>query len=193
MKRAMRMTRTAAWWGFHVFVVICAVCWALSFKYSVGICVSNLRADSSIGRVTMQFASRDWGVVFEDRQYFYLYLITGNELWDLGPAPGPMPHWLEVKTYRVRGSSGDVVVGVLYLRIYWILIVIPLSLVSGWMFAGWWLRRPRRGHCRTCRYDLTGNVSGVCPECGTAVLLERSSCEGDFGSLHERSSGRSTP
>jgi hypothetical protein len=23
------------------------------------------------------------------------------------------------------------------------------------------------GHCRTCGYDLTGNVSGLCPECGT--------------------------
>ncbi len=23
--------------------------------------------------------------------------------------------------------------------------------------------------CRKCSYDLTGNVSGVCPECGTAV------------------------
>lgn len=22
------------------------------------------------------------------------------------------------------------------------------------------------GHCPTCRYDLTGNTSGVCPECG---------------------------
>jgi hypothetical protein len=30
-------------------------------------------------------------------------------------------------------------------------------------------RRPGRGHCRKCFYDLTGNVSGVCPECGTAV------------------------
>ena len=25
------------------------------------------------------------------------------------------------------------------------------------------------GACRRCAYDLTGNVSGVCPECGTAV------------------------
>jgi len=28
-------------------------------------------------------------------------------------------------------------------------------------------RHARRGVCRTCAYDLTGNLSGVCPECGT--------------------------
>jgi len=28
---------------------------------------------------------------------------------------------------------------------------------------------PRPGHCRRCGYDLTGNVSGRCPECGTDV------------------------
>jgi hypothetical protein len=29
---------------------------------------------------------------------------------------------------------------------------------------------PHRGpHCRRCGYDLTGNVSGACPECGTPV------------------------
>ena len=27
-------------------------------------------------------------------------------------------------------------------------------------------KRPRPGHCRSCGYNLTGNVSGVCPECG---------------------------
>lgn len=25
------------------------------------------------------------------------------------------------------------------------------------------------GHCQTCGYDLTGNVSGRCPECGRAI------------------------
>jgi hypothetical protein len=28
---------------------------------------------------------------------------------------------------------------------------------------------PPPGHCVTCGYDLTGNTSGTCPECGTAV------------------------
>ncbi|MCG3132561.1 MAG: hypothetical protein FLDDKLPJ_03420 [Phycisphaerae bacterium] len=30
--------------------------------------------------------------------------------------------------------------------------------------------RRRRGVCVVCEYDLTGNVSGVCPECGTAIV-----------------------
>jgi len=32
-----------------------------------------------------------------------------------------------------------------------------------------WRRIVPPGHCQTCRYDLTGNVSGRCPECGTPV------------------------
>ena len=39
----------------------------------------------------------------------------------------------------------------------------------------WWLDPPRHppAHCQSCGYDLTGNVSGVCPECGTAVPAAR--------------------
>jgi ABC-type ATPase with predicted acetyltransferase domain len=37
--------------------------------------------------------------------------------------------------------------------------------------------------CRHCGHDLTGNVSGVCPECGVAVLdpaqIEAPSAAGD--------------
>ena len=29
--------------------------------------------------------------------------------------------------------------------------------------------RPRPGHCSTCGYNLNGNVSGVCSECGAVV------------------------
>ena len=28
------------------------------------------------------------------------------------------------------------------------------------------------GCCKECGYDLTGNVSGICPECGTAIAQE---------------------
>ena len=39
-----------------------------------------------------------------------------------------------------------------------------------------WLKRARRsrrpGRYASCDYDLTGNVSGVCPECGTGRGME---------------------
>lgn len=45
---------------------------------------------------------------------------------------------------------------------------IPLGLIALPTLWMWWLdRRPGRGMCRSCGYNLTGNTSGVCPECGT--------------------------
>jgi hypothetical protein len=50
----------------------------------------------------------------------------------------------------------------------------PSLLLAGYpaiTFARWRARRRRRraGRCAKCGYDLTGNVSGVCPECGNKV------------------------
>lgn len=38
-----------------------------------------------------------------------------------------------------------------------------------WM--GWWNNKyypPQPDHCQKCGYNLTGNTSGTCPECGTS-------------------------
>jgi hypothetical protein len=34
-------------------------------------------------------------------------------------------------------------------------------------------RRAPSGHCQTCGYNLTGNVSGICPECGTPITPDK--------------------
>ena len=47
---------------------------------------------------------------------------------------------------------------------------IPLLLIGAPTVILW--RNDRRyppGHCRKCGYNLTGNVSGICPECGTPI------------------------
>ncbi len=55
-------------------------------------------------------------------------------------------------------------------------IVLPVALLLAyplWVTLRDRLRRmkgPQPGECKTCRYDLTGNRSGVCPECGSPVL-----------------------
>ena len=43
----------------------------------------------------------------------------------------------------------------------------PLSkkLIAAWNH---WRHYPP-GHCQVCGYNLTGNVSGICPECGTLI------------------------
>lgn len=48
----------------------------------------------------------------------------------------------------------------------------PFVLVSAATTGFLWfksLRRDMRGKCETCDYDLTGNQSGICPECGTPI------------------------
>jgi hypothetical protein len=49
---------------------------------------------------------------------------------------------------------------VLPLWIPFVIVVIPTTYL-------WYYDRPiPPGHCQKCGYNLTGNVSGVCPECG---------------------------
>jgi hypothetical protein len=45
------------------------------------------------------------------------------------------------------------------------------ALFPTWHWLSVWRksRLPQPGHCVVCRYSLTGNTSGICPECGTAV------------------------
>lgn len=56
----------------------------------------------------------------------------------------------------------------------WLLLALLSPLPAVWigaLFARWRQHRRRRlndrSHCHVCRYNLIGNVSGVCPECGT--------------------------
>ena len=54
------------------------------------------------------------------------------------------------------------------------IIAFPLWIPSviGAAATGYFHREARPklpGHCPKCDYDLTGNVSGVCPECGTEI------------------------
>lgn len=44
---------------------------------------------------------------------------------------------------------------------------------AGFLWSLWWRYRRRfaQGRCQQCGYDLRENVSGRCPECGTAVVV----------------------
>ena len=86
-------------------------------------------------------------------------LFLGIRSWDqsiISPSQG--------ETFRARGAIVPL----------WIITVLTLVTPAVWS-ARWYRarrrqRRRRAGLCPDCAYDLTGNVSGACPECGRQVI-----------------------
>ena len=50
-----------------------------------------------------------------------------------------------------------------------------LTLVIPTTYLWWRDRKPPKGHCENCGYNLRGNVSGTCPECGSATQPDKGS------------------
>jgi hypothetical protein len=74
----------------------------------------------------------------------------------------PLHGWTWRPTYFRVWRSGDI--GIVFPL--WIPFVMGIAFTA---FARRRARRASEGHCRRCGYDLTGNVSGVCPECGAVA------------------------
>jgi len=54
---------------------------------------------------------------------------------------------------------------------FWIPLGLPLLILTTVVTLAYWRRLRHESGCRSCGYDLTGNVSGVCPECGAATRM----------------------
>jgi hypothetical protein len=68
--------------------------------------------------------------------------------------------------FRISGGGTVQVDRVHVLVPFWMLDVLLLLPLTAWLLARRFRRREvPAGHCQ-CGYDLTGNTSGVCPECG---------------------------
>lgn len=51
---------------------------------------------------------------------------------------------------------------------YWVIALLTGIMPAKWLFVS--IRgRKLPGHCGRCGYNLTGNISGVCPECGKVI------------------------
>jgi hypothetical protein len=72
--------------------------------------------------------------------------LVGENVW-----------WFEFRSHRYLGDCVAIP-----LWAPWLVMAVPSGLF-------WWRhwRRAGPGQCRACRYDLAGNVTGICPECGT--------------------------
>ena len=174
MRRRSRTRRVLKW----ICTTICALIagmWLLSSWYNVVFFYSRSHGEA---------ASVNGGVVhvwWEDRARAQQQQRAASQAglrWER-PADFPLVHVSRIKdapklywiipTYRAAGSQAQQGItrpqGHLWIPLWllFVLIGIPTGLL-------WWRdRRIPSSHCQNCGYDLTGNVSGRCPECGTAV------------------------
>lgn len=140
----------------------------ISFGFHVGIHEPIARSlGSSVGR-------------------YYLYAVDLVPLFAVALAAGALIAFLAPRR-AVRLALLFAVMAVLSPLLLWVRIwvfrelltiaVFPVPIVTAWLITRVRSRRPRAGDCQKCGYDLTGNISGVCPECGCAVeSLEKGEC-----------------
>jgi hypothetical protein len=87
--------------------------------------------------------------------------LPSGPAWAVGRSPTPGIGWWP--TVHMNPPAR---------RVAWVTIPLWIPLVLVAMPTGLLWRRNRRpppGHCPHCGYNLTGNVSGVCPECGRRI------------------------
>lgn len=91
-----------------------------------------------------------------------MFWRTGNSMTGMflgsGGFHGPM-------YFVLPGSAPSARIRMLILPVWWLLLEAAIIALA----AHFVRRRRRATECRGCGYDLTGNMSGRCPECGRAV------------------------
>ena len=84
------------------------------------------------------------------------------------PRPRGTGFWASSVSPSVSGWAKVIYTG--YVKAIHIPLWMPFLPIAAASLLAWRRARMRRpGHCRNCGYDLMGNVSGVCPECGKEV------------------------
>jgi hypothetical protein len=145
---------------------------AILKRTTLAICLLLFACAGISGARMVYYEGRGWGFRLDEG------IITAH--WGFaspGTPPGressglsiqPMTTRLGFRFLWPRITSSPDGRTVAYLPI-WILLT-PLAVATGLL---WWIDRRRipSGHCRRCGYNLTGNISGRCPECGTACEL----------------------
>ena len=140
--------------AFAAAAVAVAVVWARSYRFppnrAGGDVLSFTREDplwwviSARGRITLcRQEGRDWGPEFPGFD-FADFAYGGHRGPNGSLYNAAIPHWFAT-----------------------VLLMAPPAAYAA--SARRRRRRAKPGHCPSCGYDLTGNLSGVCPECGNAA------------------------
>jgi hypothetical protein len=149
MARRRKVWRVAKWVGTGACVAVVLMATTSLVSYETGIRVAQCDLSIRAGAVY---------ITWDDFRSPSVWAHPYTETRPRGMA------WREYATkLRTRDAWGERVVD---LPLWLVLVGFGAPTILSW-----WLDRRVAvpGCCRCCGYDLTGNVSGVCPECGTPI------------------------
>lgn len=152
MRRRFRFRRFAKWVGIG-FCALIALVWVISGWWHV----------AYVTRSSRIVAMEEGGLAYYTLLDPVRIAANGEvKLYELGVSVIRVRGtWQLMPTYFTDGTYRHVFVGC------WIPLLL-IALPTGLLF---WRDRRRFpvGYCNKCGYDLTGNTSSRCPECGTGV------------------------
>ncbi len=154
MRRRFRLLRIAKWSGLVACVVL-LLAWGMSLRWHIGYVARSHAYAWTLedGKVRCVYVPPPAAVGSSGEYGFYVGSARPHEWGFILPS---------IRTIRMgRGSVVQT-----YTQIpVWLPLAIN-ALLTVFLF---WRDRPiLPGHC-PCGYDLRGNVSGVCPECGVEM------------------------
>ncbi len=165
MRRRFRIRRIAKWTGL-VLCVLVLVAWGVStVKWVVWSRTGGTWTyESSLlyGSFHLERYPASWSPKrlqgFSIWPYFKVPPVEATAIHRLGlTLPKSHQHFSVISTPPWTGTVE------IPLWIPFVLLAVPAALL-------WWRdRKPPRGHCQRCGYNLTGNTSGTCPECGQPI------------------------
>jgi hypothetical protein len=151
MRRRSRLRRWLKWSGVAICLAMAAA-WGISLPLAACYLIGSDAGDrAAVGIILADGCLDCWLSPFSRR---------GEHTFSVDPKPWRAPYWSP--RLGDMDPSGKYVL--LPLWIPFLLVAIPTGII-------FWRDRRRipPGHCLRCGYSLTGNKSGVCPECGTGV------------------------
>jgi hypothetical protein len=161
MARRSRTSHVVKWGGVVVSVAIAGV-FLLSLRYEIEIAWDSWGVGFQLGSLRIEYL-RNYGALRRREAW-----IRADPL--AAALGGWMPLWPAQVDFTNAGLRDPTLpkptTKWLYVPLWmpFLVIAVPTALL-------WRQRRFARGHCQHCGYDLTGNVSGRCPECGATCSV----------------------
>lgn len=159
--------------GRHVLLATACALAALSIA-SIGRIPIRLhpQAEVLVSRGALELAMSDYNVRSRRRDSWLVSTPSGMPGFTTSLPPRSfLCPTVSRETLALYNPFPTIAGPVMKIAIIHVPLVVPTLLVA--IAAAWiWipiLRRKRRPDVCKCGYDLTGNASGVCPECGAAV------------------------